>query len=131
MSQFTFSEPSQIAILTGFSLLVAVNLIGNSLVCLVVIRNRSMKIPMNYLLVSLACVDMMVAILLSTYFCTRSSTRGASLVSSCASSSSKVTLCGPLAWFQCCRSSPFPLTDTSLCCIRTIKNGAFPRLNSN
>ena len=62
MSQFIFSEPAQIAILTDFLLLVAVNLIGNSLVCLVVIRNRTMKIPMNYLLVSLACVDMMVAI---------------------------------------------------------------------
>ena len=62
MSLCTFSEPAQIAIRTGFSLLVAVNLIGNSLVCLVVIRNRSMRTPMNYLLVSLACADMMVAI---------------------------------------------------------------------
>ena len=62
MLQFTFSEPAQIAVLTGFSLLVAVNLIGNSLVCLVVIRNRCMRNPMNYLLVSLACADMMVAI---------------------------------------------------------------------
>ena len=68
MSQFTFSEPALIAIHTGVSLLVAVNLIGNFLVCLVVIRNRSMRKPMNYLLVSLACADMMVAIFFAPHY---------------------------------------------------------------
>ena len=68
MSQFTFSEPALIAIHTGVSLLVGVNLIGNSLVCLVVIRNCSMRKPMNYLLVSLACADMMVAIFFAPHY---------------------------------------------------------------
>lgn len=65
---FTFSEPAQIGIRTAFSLLVAVNLIGNSLVCLVVLRNRSMRNTMNYLLVNLACADMMVAIFIAPQY---------------------------------------------------------------
>ena len=68
MSLFTFSESAQIGIRTAFSLLVTVNLIGNFLVCLVVIRNRSMRNPMNYLLVSLACADMMVAIFIAPQY---------------------------------------------------------------
>lgn len=67
-SLFTFSEPAQIGIRTAFSLLVALNLIGNSLVCLVVIRNRSMRNAMNYLLVNLACADMMVAIFIAPQY---------------------------------------------------------------
>ena len=68
MSLFTFSEPAQIAIRTAFSLIVVVNLIGNSLVCLVVIRNRYMRNAMNYLLVNLACADMMVAIFIAPQY---------------------------------------------------------------
>lgn len=68
MTLFTFSEPAQIGIRMAFSLLVAVNLVGNSLVCLVVFRNRCMRNPMNYLLVNLACADMMVAIFIAPQY---------------------------------------------------------------
>ena len=59
-----FSESSAVAAIlrTIFSLLVAVDLLGNTLVCLVVFRNQRMKTSMNYLLVNLAVSDMMVAL---------------------------------------------------------------------
>lgn len=44
-----------------FSILVVVNLVGNTLVCLVVFRNKSLRVPMNYLLVNLAIADMSFA----------------------------------------------------------------------
>lgn len=45
-----------------------VNLVGNTLVILVVMRNRSMKTPTNYLLVNLASADMVVAIFIGIQF---------------------------------------------------------------
>lgn len=68
MSLFTYSEPAQIGLRVAFALLVTVNLVGNSMVCLVVLRNRSMRNAMNYLLVSLACADMMVAIFIAPQY---------------------------------------------------------------
>ncbi|XP_078345955.1 QRFP-like peptide receptor isoform X1 [Oculina patagonica] len=68
MSLFTYSEPAQIGLRVAFALLVTVNLFGNSMVCLVVLRNRSMRNAMNYLLVSLACADMMVAIFIAPQY---------------------------------------------------------------
>lgn len=68
MSLFTYSEPAQIGLRVAFSLLVTVNLVGNSMVCLVVLRNRSMRNAMNYLLVNLACADMMVAIFIAPQY---------------------------------------------------------------
>ena len=68
MSLFTYSEPAQIGLRVAFSLIVTVNLVGNSIVCLVVLRNKSMRIAMNYLLVSLACADMMVAIFIAPQY---------------------------------------------------------------
>lgn len=57
---------------TGFSVLFStmmiVNLVGNTLVILVVLRNRSMKTPTNYLLVNLASADMVVAIFIGIQF---------------------------------------------------------------
>ena len=47
-----------------YSVTVPLNLFGNILVCLVVRLNRSMKTPMNFLLVNLAIADMVVAIFL-------------------------------------------------------------------
>ena len=44
-------------------LFVLVNLIGNSLVCMVIILNKSMRTPLNYLLLNLAFADIMVGIL--------------------------------------------------------------------
>lgn len=68
MSLFTFSKPAQIGLRAAFSLLVTINLIGNSLVFLVVTRNRNMRNPMNYLLVNLAWADMMVAIFIAPQY---------------------------------------------------------------
>lgn len=68
MSLFTFSRSAQIGLRASFSLLVAINLIGNTLVCLVVWRNRCLRNPMNYLLVSLACADLMVAIFIAPQY---------------------------------------------------------------
>ena len=44
-----------------FSVLVMANLMGNTLVCLVVLRNPAMRTSMNILLVNLAIADMLVA----------------------------------------------------------------------
>jgi len=49
------------ALTAAFSAVVLINLLGNSLVCLVVFRFRGMRAPINYLLVNLAVSDMMVA----------------------------------------------------------------------
>ena len=68
MSLFTYSEPAQIGLRAAFSLIVSVNLVGNSLVCLVVLRNRPMRKAMNILLVNLACADMMVAIFIAPQY---------------------------------------------------------------
>ena len=48
----------------AYSVIVPLNLMGNILVFLVVRFNRSMKTPMNFLLVNLAVADMVVAIFL-------------------------------------------------------------------
>ena len=45
---------------TLFSVLLTTDLVGNSLVILIILNNRSMKTPMNYLLLNLAVADMMV-----------------------------------------------------------------------
>ncbi|XP_022782767.1 pyroglutamylated RFamide peptide receptor-like [Stylophora pistillata] len=68
MSLFTYTEPAQIGLRTAFSLIVTVNLIGNASVCLVVWRNRQMRTAMNFLLVNLACADMMVAIFIAPQY---------------------------------------------------------------
>ena len=43
--------------------LVLVNLIGNSLVCVVILLNKSMRTPLNFLLLNLATADILVGIL--------------------------------------------------------------------
>lgn len=45
-----------------FSVMITVNVFGNTLVILVVVRNRSMQTPMNYLLANLALADMLFAL---------------------------------------------------------------------
>lgn len=54
-----------------FSILVVVNLVGNTLVCLVVFRNKSLRVPMNYLLVNLAIADMSFAVFVSPQYIVR------------------------------------------------------------
>ena len=51
-----------------YSILIAINLIGNAMVILVVLLNKSMQRPINYLLVNLAASDMTVAIFASIQF---------------------------------------------------------------
>lgn len=51
-----------------FSIMMLVNLVGNTLVILVVLRNRSMKTPTNYLLINLASADIVVAIFIGIQF---------------------------------------------------------------
>ena len=48
--------------------MVICNLVGNTLVILVVTLNRSMKTPTNYLLVNLASADMVVAVFIGLQF---------------------------------------------------------------
>ncbi|KAL9957300.1 hypothetical protein ACROYT_G038919 [Oculina patagonica] len=61
MTLFADSETAQVAIVTVLSILVMVDVIGNTLVCIIIMRNQDMRTPMNYLLVNLAVADLMVA----------------------------------------------------------------------
>ena len=68
MSLYKYSEAAQIGITAAFCFLVIVDLVGNSLVCAVVLRNRIMRTPMNYLLVNLAAADMTVAVFIAARY---------------------------------------------------------------
>ena len=67
MSLYTYSKSAQMAIITGFSALVAVDFIGNTLVILVVLKNKT-NTPMNYLLLNLALADLLLAIFIGPRF---------------------------------------------------------------
>jgi len=68
MSLYKYSEAAQIGITAAFCFLVIADLVGNSLVCAVVLRNRIMRTPMNYLLVNLAVADMTVAVFIAARY---------------------------------------------------------------
>ena len=68
MSLYKYSEAAQIGITAAFCFLVIADLVGNSLVCAVVLRNRVMRTPMNYLLVNLAVADMTVAVFIAARY---------------------------------------------------------------
>ena len=68
MSLYKYSEAAQIGITAAFCFLVIADLIGNSLVCLVVYHKRIMRTPMNYLLVNLAASDITVAIFIAVRY---------------------------------------------------------------
>ena len=51
-----------------FSVMVIVDLVGNTMVILVVLQNESMKTPVNYLLVNLAAADMLVGVFFGIQF---------------------------------------------------------------
>ncbi|KAL9953674.1 hypothetical protein ACROYT_G041127 [Oculina patagonica] len=50
-----------VAIMSVLSILVVADIVGNSLVCFIILKNQDMRIPMNYLLVNLAVADIMFA----------------------------------------------------------------------
>ena len=60
MTFYTQSLSAQIAITTVFSILVLISVVGNILACIVILANRSMRTPMNYLILNLALADIMV-----------------------------------------------------------------------
>ena len=51
---------AEVALKTIFSVLLAIDLVGNALVIHIILNNRSMETAMNYLLLNLAVADMMV-----------------------------------------------------------------------
>ena len=53
--------PTQLGLTLALSVIILINLLGNGLVCLVVLRYRHMRVPINYLLVNLAVADILVA----------------------------------------------------------------------
>lgn len=59
---------TEVILMITFSILVVVNLIGNTLVCVVVLRTKSMRVPMNYLLINLAAADMAFAVFVSPQY---------------------------------------------------------------
>ena len=62
---FTDSKAAQTAFTTAFAVILAANLVGNTLVILIILNNRAMKTAMNYLLLNLAVADMMVGVFTS------------------------------------------------------------------
>lgn len=59
------SAASEAALTAAFVVMIFTDLIGNTLVILTVIKTRSMRTPMNYLLVNLAIADMTVAVFIA------------------------------------------------------------------
>lgn len=57
-----------IGLITAFSFMVALDLVGNSLVVLVFFLNKSMRTAMNKLVLNLATADMVVAIFVAIQF---------------------------------------------------------------
>ncbi|EDO49025.1 predicted protein, partial [Nematostella vectensis] len=68
MAFYGDSATAQIALTTFFSFLVVTDLIGNTLVILVIVTNKTARTPMNFLLINLAVADMMVAIFIAPRF---------------------------------------------------------------
>ncbi|EDO47984.1 predicted protein, partial [Nematostella vectensis] len=57
-----------IALVVIFSILAAVNVVSNSLVCWIVLKHRQMKTAMNYLLINLAVSDVIVALFMTPQY---------------------------------------------------------------
>lgn len=68
MTIYTESLAAQITITTVFTILVVVGVVGNTLSCIVIITNRSMRTPMNYLILNLAAADIMVTVFVAPRF---------------------------------------------------------------
>ena len=61
-------SPTEIVFTFLLTVLTVINLLGNSVVCLVVLRYRGMRAPINYLLVNLALADIMVALAVASEY---------------------------------------------------------------
>lgn len=59
------SESTSAAVTTISFILVVTNVIGNSLVCWIIKKNRNMRISLNYLLVNLAVADILYAVFIA------------------------------------------------------------------
>ena len=57
-----------IGLSVAFSVMVLMDLIGNSMVVLVILLNKSMRTPMNRLMLNLALADMVVAVFVAIQF---------------------------------------------------------------
>ena len=57
-----------IGLSVAFSIMVLMDLFGNTLVVLVVLLNKSMRTPMNRLMLNLALADMVVALFVAIQF---------------------------------------------------------------
>ena len=68
MTIYTTSLAAQITLTTFFCFLVLVGVAGNTLSCLVIITNRAMRTPMNYLILNLAMADIMVVLFTAPRF---------------------------------------------------------------
>ena len=64
----TSMTSTDVGLTVAFSVVVVINLLGNGTVCLVVLRYRGMRAPINYLLVNLAVTDMMVALAITPQY---------------------------------------------------------------
>lgn len=62
MSTYSDFDSAKIAIITVHSILTIVNIVGNSLVCVVIMKYTLMRTSINCLLMNLAIADMVVAI---------------------------------------------------------------------
>ena len=56
------ASASDILLAALFFLLIAIDVTGNTLICLVVYRTKQMRKPMNYLLVNLAVADIVIGV---------------------------------------------------------------------
>ena len=63
--------PQELGLTIAFAVIVVVNLIGNSLVCLIVLRYPPKRTPINYLLVNLAVSDILVALFITPQYVIR------------------------------------------------------------
>ena len=57
-----YDLPSRVPFHVSFGILFLTNFIGNGIVCAVILRNRFMRTPVNYLLFNLAVADIMVGV---------------------------------------------------------------------
>lgn len=62
------TSTADIILKTAFSVVTVIGIVGNILVCLVVLLNKSMRTPMNYLLVNLAISDFTLLLFFTPLF---------------------------------------------------------------